>query len=163
MKHGGHQGHPRPKTDAMSVEEAEAANLAGKSRWWHVQCTNGRQAMAVESSSRTYSGTAAPTSVPASRFSRSRQMGDCLRRELLYSEKRPRDILFRVIEQIVSEGVDDDEPKILSRLTREAAARARQHAEHTGFDFAPWETASKAVVKAMLYAGGLLAADGQPI
>jgi hypothetical protein len=90
-------------------------------------------------------------------------MGDCLRRELLYSEKRPRDILFRAVEQIVSEGGEGDEPKILSRLTREASARARQHAEDAGFDFAPWETASKAVVKAMLYAGALLAADGQPI
>jgi hypothetical protein len=86
-------------------------------------------------------------------------MGDCLRKELLYSEKRPRDILFREIEQLVSEG----EPKILSRLTREAAARARHHAEGIDFEFAPWETASKAVVKAMLCAGVLLAADGQAI
>jgi hypothetical protein len=90
-------------------------------------------------------------------------MGDCLRRELLYSEKRPRDILFRVIERIVSEAGDGDDPKILSRLTREAAARARQHAEERGFEFGLWDTASKAVVKAMLCAGVLLAADGQPI
>jgi hypothetical protein len=90
-------------------------------------------------------------------------MGDCLRRELLYSEKRPRDVLFRVIERIVSEAGDGDDPKILSRLTREAAARARQHAEDTGFEFGLWDTASKAVVKAMLCAGVLLAADGQPI
>jgi len=90
-------------------------------------------------------------------------MGDCLRRELLYSEKRPRDILFRVIERIVSEAADGDDPKILSRLTRQAAARARLQAEETGFEFGLWDTASKAVVKAMLCAGVLLAADGQPI
>jgi hypothetical protein len=90
-------------------------------------------------------------------------MGDCLRRELLYSEKRPRDILFREIERIVSTAGDGDDPKILSRLTREAAARARQHAEEAGFEFALWDTASKAVVKAMLCAGVLLAAEGQPI
>ena len=89
-------------------------------------------------------------------------MGDCLRKELLYSEKRPRDILFREIARLVSE-TGDDGPKILSRLTREAAARARQQAEETGFEFALWETASKAVVKAMLCAGVLLAADGRPI
>jgi hypothetical protein len=105
-------------------------------------------------------GAASASSV---RFSRSRQMGDCLRRELLYSEKRPRDILFREIERIVSEATDGGEPKILSRLTREAAARARQHAEHTGFQFGLWDTASKAVVKAMLCAGVLLASDGEPI
>ena len=90
-------------------------------------------------------------------------MGDCLRRELLYSEKRPRDILFREIGRIVSEGADGDEPKILSRLTRDAAAGARRHAEETGFEFALWETASKAVLKAMLGAGVLLGADGQAI
>jgi hypothetical protein len=89
-------------------------------------------------------------------------MGDCLRRELLYSEKRPRDILFREIERILGEASGDD-PKILSRLTREAAARARQHAEAIGFEFGLWDTASKAVVKAMLCAGVLLAADGEPI
>jgi hypothetical protein len=99
---------------------------------------------------------------PSARFSRSRQMGDCLRKELLYSEKRPRDILFREIERLVSEA-GGNEPKILSRLTREAAARARQHAEERGFEFALWETASKAVVKAMLLAGVLLGPDGRPI
>src|SRR6267142_2882382 len=94
----------------------------------------------------------------SSRFGRSRQMADCLRSDLLYSEKRPRDLLFRVIEQIVAEHADD--PVILSRLTREAAARARQHAETTGFAFGHWETVSRAVVKAMLCAGVLLATDG---
>src|SRR5437868_13386816 len=57
------------------------------------------------------------------RFIRSRQMRDCLRNELLYSEKRPRDILFRAIDQIVAEAALRGEPKIVSRVTREAAAR----------------------------------------
>ena len=88
-------------------------------------------------------------------------MADSLRSELLYSEKRPRDLLFRAIDQIVVEHSDD--PFIVSRLTREAAARARDAAEATGFSFRHWETASKAVVKAMLCAGVLLAADGGAI
>jgi hypothetical protein len=98
------------------------------------------------------------------RFSRSRQMGDCLRKELLYSEKRPRDILFRMIEQIVSETSDEGtDLKILSRLTRDAAARARQHGEESGFEFGHWETAAKAVVKSMLCAGVLLTSTGESI
>jgi hypothetical protein len=117
--------------------------------------------MTVDTLPGTIAG-AIPHGAPAQsggRFSRSRQMGDCLRKELLYCEKRPRDILFGEIERLVGEG----DPKILSRLTREAATRSRQHAEAIGFEFAPWDTASKAVVKAMLCAGVLLAADGRPI
>src|SRR5882672_5439958 len=60
----------------------------------------------------------------SSRFGRSRQMADCLRSDLLYSEKRPRDLLFRVIEQIVAE--HSGEPVILSRLTRDAATGRRR-------------------------------------
>jgi len=98
------------------------------------------------------------------RFSRSRQMGDCLRSELLYSEKRPRDILFRVIEQLVSEASNEEtDPKILSKLTRDAAARARQQAEESRFEFGHWENTSKAVIKAMLFAGVLLTSEGDPI
>ena len=96
-----------------------------------------------------------------SRFGRSRQMADCLRSDLLYSEKRPRDLLFKAIEQIVAEHGGD--PMILSRLTREAAVRARRAAEVTRFAFRHWETASKAVVKAMLCAGVLLTTDGSAI
>jgi hypothetical protein len=88
-------------------------------------------------------------------------MADCLRSDLLYSEKRPRDLLFRVIEQIVAE--HSGEPVILSRLTRDAATRARDLAQATGFAFGHWETASKAVVKAMLCAGVLLTTDGSAI
>lgn len=91
-------------------------------------------------------------------------MGDLLRKEFLYSEKRARDVLFRVIEQIDAEtSREGSDPPILSRLTREAAARAPLHAEESGFEFRHWETAAKAVVKAMLYAGVLLTSDGDPI
>ena len=69
-----------------------------------------------------------------------------------------------MIEQIVSETSDEGtDPKILTRLTRDAAARARQQAEASGFEFGHWETASKAVVKAMLCAGVLLTSAGEPI
>jgi hypothetical protein len=90
-------------------------------------------------------------------------MADCLRQELLYSEKRPRDLLFAVIAGMLSERTPDEEPRILSRLTRDAASSARHQAHRAGFEFHHWDTASKAVVKAMLYAGVLLAPDGQPI
>jgi len=117
---------------------------------------------------------ALPTPVPSGghsdakgtspRFNRSRQMGDCLRKELLYCEKRPRDILFRMFEKIVSETSDEGtDHKILSRLTRDAAVRAHQQAEESGFEFDHWETASRAVVKAMLCAGVLLTSGGEPI
>ena len=90
-------------------------------------------------------------------------MADCLRRELLYSEKRPRDVLFRVIEMMVAEQAQTGQARILSRLTREAATRARHQAQRSGFEFLQWETAGKAVVKAMLSAGVLLDPQGHPI
>jgi hypothetical protein len=90
-------------------------------------------------------------------------MADCLRQELLYSEKRPRDALFRAIDAILTEQVHGEEPRILSRLTRDAASHARHHAHRTGFEFHHWDTASKAVIKAMLLAGVLLGPDGRPI
>jgi len=96
-------------------------------------------------------------------FARSRQMADCLRQELLYSEKRPRDALFLAIEQILEEQRQTGETRILSRLMRDAAARARRLADRAGFEFHHWDTAGKTVVKAMLCAGVLLMADGCPI
>jgi hypothetical protein len=79
----------------------------------------------------------------------------------MYSEKRPRDALFQAIEEILKEQEQTGEMLILSRLTREAATRAKRH--HSGFAFDRWDTASRAVVNAMLSAGVLLAADGHPI
>lgn len=95
-----------------------------------------------------------------SRFSRSRQMVNALRQEFLYSEKRARDMLFRDIETILSQC---DSPMIVSRLTREAAARGRQQAQRVGYDSSKWDTACKATINAMLRAGVLLVQDGRPI
>jgi hypothetical protein len=91
-------------------------------------------------------------------------MCDCLRKEFMYSEKRARDVLFRVIEQIVSETARGGSgPQILSRLTREAVSRARHVADASGFGFGNWETAGRAVINAMLGAGTLLTPAGEPI
>ena len=87
-------------------------------------------------------------------------MIDCLRRELLYSEKRPRDILFQAVERILAAEAG---AMILSRLTREAAILAKQDAESSGFEFTNWDTTAKAVIKAMLAAGVLLGPDGREI
>jgi hypothetical protein len=105
--------------------------------------------------------TGTPVAVSSHRFARSGQMVDCLRRELLYSDKRARDLVFWAIERLLAHHVE--EPMIVLRLTREAARYAREEAENVGFAFASWETTSKAVVKAMAAAGALLAPDGSPI
>jgi hypothetical protein len=72
-------------------------------------------------------------------------------------------MLFGVIEAILSEQAQTGEVRILSRLTREAATRARYQALRSGFEFHQWDTASKAVVKAMLFAGVLLDQQGRQI
>jgi hypothetical protein len=90
-------------------------------------------------------------------------MADCLRQELLYSEKRPRDAVFRAIEAMITEQAQTGETRILSRLTRDAASRARHQAHRAGFEFHHWDTASKAVGKAMLSAGVLFDSRGEPI
>jgi hypothetical protein len=95
-----------------------------------------------------------------SRFVRSRQMVHVLRQEFLYTEKRARDILFLEIESILRQC---ESPMIVSRLTREAAARARQQAIQVGYDLSNWDTASKAIINSMLAAGVLLAPDGSAI
>lgn len=97
----------------------------------------------------------------APRFARSGQMVDCLRRDLLYSEKRARDILFAVIENLVS--TQTDEPMIVARLTREATRLARIEGERTGYVFSNWNNAGKAVVKAMIASESLVDPDGSPI
>jgi hypothetical protein len=95
-------------------------------------------------------------------FARSREMADCLRKELLYSEKRPRDALFQVIEEILREQERTGESRILSRLTREAATRAGQ-TKLPGSASIRWDIASKTVVKAMVGAGVLLTPEGRPV
>jgi len=93
-------------------------------------------------------------------FSRSREMADCLRRELLYSEKRPRDTVFRTIEQILAEQDRTGEHRTLLRLTRDAVSRAAQDASSAPVR---WDVTGKTVVKAMVGAGVLLTPKGEPV
>jgi hypothetical protein len=93
------------------------------------------------------------------RFARSRQMVDCLRNELLYSEKRARDVLFEAVARLVAERP----PMMASQLTREATILAREISAEAGFEFENWDPTSKAVVKAMLLAEALLTPAGSPI
>jgi hypothetical protein len=90
-------------------------------------------------------------------------MINCLREHFLYSEKRPRDLLFHAIERIVRDGRNSDAPLILSRLTREAIHAARLTAHAAGFEFSNWDPAGKAVTEAMLGAQVLLARNGVPV
>ena len=94
------------------------------------------------------------------KFVRSGQMVQCLRQELLYSEKRPRDVLFESIERLVSEAVESGRPMILSRLIREAASAARSQALRAGLEFANWEMTSRALINAMTRSGALLTHGG---
>jgi hypothetical protein len=96
----------------------------------------------------------------AGRYSRSAQMINVLRQEFLYSEKRARDILFDEIEGILRQS---ETPIMLSRLTREAAARAQERGRNAGYDLSNWNTAAKATINAMLGAGVLLDQNGNPI
>jgi hypothetical protein len=86
-------------------------------------------------------------------------MVDCLRQDLLYSEKRPRDFIFAAIEQLLGE--NGETPMILSRLKRDATTRARELATAAGLEFSNWETTGTAVVRAMLGAGVFLTPEGE--
>jgi hypothetical protein len=87
-------------------------------------------------------------------------MADCLRKELLYSEKRARDVLFKIVAEILKEQEQTGEYRILSQVTREAAARAAL--AQPGTDVR-WDVASRTVLKAMLGAGVLLDTGGRPV
>ncbi len=87
---------------------------------------------------------------------RSLQMINCLRDRFLYSEKRARDIVFRCLEDILRGSHTTGRYLILSRLLREVANDARREAQRIEFEFSNWDTASKAVINAMLAAGVLL-------
>lgn len=95
------------------------------------------------------------------RFTRSGQMTDCMRRELLYSEKRPRDFMFAAIDQLLQE--PGRNATILSRLTRDATACARRRAAGAGLELTNWDMVGKAVMRAMLGAGALLTPRGEVI
>jgi hypothetical protein len=83
-----------------------------------------------------------------------------LRENLLYSEKKPRDSIFTAFHAIIRE---NEKPLVLSKLARLSASRARREAAARGFVFANWETATKAVVNAMLGARVVLGVDGRVI
>src|SRR5262249_35608704 len=93
-------------------------------------------------------------------LTRSGEMVNCLRESFLYSEKRARDILFRAIEGILTNASVRGVTLILSKLTREAAGRAQRDAQETDFTFSNWDTASKALLNAMLGARVLLTENG---
>lgn len=95
-------------------------------------------------------------------FARSREMAACLRSELLYSEKRARDTLFLVIEEILADQERSGEQRIVSQVAREAAARAQAQMP-PGAAPVRWDVASKTVIKAMIGAGALLRPDGRPV
>jgi hypothetical protein len=87
-------------------------------------------------------------------------MVNALREEFIYAEKRARDFFFMENESILHES---GPPVLVSRLTREAAHRARMRAQQVGYDLQNWSTASKATINAMLGAGVLLDLNGLPI
>jgi hypothetical protein len=88
-------------------------------------------------------------------------MANCLRQERLYSEKRPRDAMFRTIEALIAEQQHTGEHRIVSRLTREAAECAERVAGDAGA--VRWDITSRTVVNAMIGAEVLLTPDGRPI
>jgi hypothetical protein len=90
-------------------------------------------------------------------------MINCLRDRFIYSEKRARDIIFRSLEEILRGSHTGGRYLILSRASREVAMEARREAQRVGFEFSNWDTASKAVINAMLAAGVLLSDNGARI
>jgi len=104
---------------------------------------------------------AAPRSraAQAPRFARSGRMIDSLRKEWLYSEKRPRDLLFTAIERLIRERP----PMMVSQLGREAALLARQLSAEAGIEFENWDAAARAVMKTLMMAGALRTPDGHAI
>lgn len=86
-------------------------------------------------------------------------MIECLKHSFLYSEKKPRDYIFRAIESVLQ---DRAEPVILAKLRRDAALRA-QHTAGTFLTNVNWDIAAAAVTNAMLHAQVLLSPNGTPV
>src|SRR3954471_20442914 len=95
----------------------------------------------------------------APRFARSGRMIDALRKERLYSEKRPRDLLFTASERLVR----GRPPMMVSQLGREAALLARQLSSEAAFEFETWDAAARAVMKTLRMASALRTRDDRPI
>ena len=123
--------------------------------------------------------TAQPQGSPP-RFARSRQMMDCLRQQWLYSEKRPRDIVFLALERLLPERPplrqerqpprqqrqplrQQPQPMMLAQLTREAAALARDLSAQHDVAFDNWDSCARAVMKTLLLAEALRTPAGDVI
>jgi len=83
-----------------------------------------------------------------------------LKQSFMYSEKKPRDFVFRSVDSVLNESADSI---MLARLTREASARAQHDAGLVCFVFNNWEITAQAVMNAMLSAGVLLSPEGTPV
>jgi hypothetical protein len=90
-------------------------------------------------------------------------MVNILRENFIYSEKRARDFVFYALEASLERAREHPSRPLLSKLTREVAERARSAAEKAGYEFATWETTTKAVINSMLGAGVLLSEGGVPV
>ncbi len=86
-------------------------------------------------------------------------MINALREEFLYSEKRVRDILFRILEEKIGRGTN----LTVSRLARELAAAGRQQVQDPAIEPTNWDVVSKATLNAMVGAGVLLDEEGRSI
>ena len=86
-------------------------------------------------------------------------MIECLRSEWLYSEKRPRDLLFNAVVHLIEERP----PMMVSQLARESACLARERAAAAGQPLDNVDVVTKAVFKTLLMAGALRDMDGEPI
>jgi hypothetical protein len=100
---------------------------------------------------------------PRARSERCHQMVNILRENFIYSEKRARDFVFSALEAALERSRGQTARPLLSKLTREVAEGARSAAEKAGYEFATWETTTKAVINSMLGAGVLLSEDGAPV
>ena len=96
--------------------------------------------MPISNAAELYPNDACTPSSPP-RFARSAQMIDCLRREWLYSEKRPRDLLFAAIEDVMKQRSG----MMVSQLAREATSLARERATAAGLTVDNWDATTRAV------------------
>ena len=90
-------------------------------------------------------------------------MMNCLRQNLLYSEKLVRNVLFRAIEQVLLDNRNQAGAITFSRLVREASIRGRRDGETARIDGISWDMSARAVLNMMLNAGALLDRFGNPV
>lgn len=95
--------------------------------------------------------------------SRSGQMIDCLRKNLLYSDKRMRDIFFRATRKLIGQHERDGTSEMLSRFTRELESTGRAWGTAEGVEANNWDMPAKAVVNTMVRAGVLFDQRSNPI